>query len=144
MRWQHGRTTWSSLVMQLACVWSCIWPQTPIESHKHLDNSWHVFCLWYLVATTIQMLTCCASPRWSLKFQSRQDLMAYGNMFLINAYVKPFALLTKPRQSLTTWWNLCQPNAKHVKGNLENWKNSSYSSCGCSLLHVDIDWWIDR
>ena len=27
---------------------------------------------------------------------------AFGNMFVTNAYVKPFALLTKPRQSLTT------------------------------------------
>jgi hypothetical protein len=27
---------------------------------------------------------------------------AYGNMFVTNAYVKPFALLTKPKESLTT------------------------------------------
>ena len=26
--------------------------------------------------------------------------MAYGNMFVTNAYVKPFALLTKPKESL--------------------------------------------
>ena len=40
---------------------------------------------------------------------------AYRNMFLTNAHVKPFALLTKPRQSLTTWWNII----KHAKGKLE-------------------------
>ena len=44
---------------------------------------------------------------------------AYGNMFVTNAYVKPFALLTKPKESLTTWWNYFQPNTKQAKGNLE-------------------------
>jgi hypothetical protein len=28
--------------------------------------------------------------------------MAYGNIFVTNAYVKPFALLTKPKESLMT------------------------------------------
>ena len=49
---------------------------------------------------------------------------AYGNMFVTNAYVKPFALLTKPKESLTTWWNYFKPNTKQVKGNLER------CSCG--------------
>ena len=44
---------------------------------------------------------------------------AYGHMFMTNAYVKPFALLTKPRESLTTRWSLCKPNTKQVRGTLE-------------------------
>ena len=44
---------------------------------------------------------------------------AYGNMFLTTAYVKPYALLTKPKESLTTWWNYFQPNTEQAKENLE-------------------------
>ena len=50
--------------------------------------------------------------------------MAYGNMFMTNAYVKPFALLTKPRESLTTRWSLCKPNTKQVRGTLERCSNA--------------------
>ena len=53
---------------------------------------------------------------------------AYGNMFVTNAYVKPFALLTKPKESLTTWWSLCKPNTKQVRGNLE--RCSISDGCG--------------
>ena len=31
------------------------------------------------------------------------------------AYLKPFVLLTKPRQSLTAWWKVCQPKPKHAE-----------------------------
>ena len=50
---------------------------------------------------------------------------AYGNMFMTNAYVKPFALLTKPRESLTTRWSLCTPNTKQVRGTLERCSDDS-------------------
>ena len=53
---------------------------------------------------------------------------AYGNMFVTNAYVKPFALLTKPKESLTTWWSLCKPNTKQVRRNLE--RCSISDGCG--------------
>ena len=31
------------------------------------------------------------------------------------AYLKPFVLLAKPRQSLTAWWKVCQPKPKHAE-----------------------------
>ena len=73
---------------------------------------------------------------------------AYGNMFVTNAYVKPFALLTKPKESLTTWWSLCKPNTKQVRGNLERCSPgqvpSSALATPCSFrwpsgIHSDLD-----
>ena len=42
-----------------------------------------------------------------------------GNMFVTTAYVKPYALLTKPKDSLTT---------KQAKGNLESCSLKSVGS----------------
>ena len=59
---------------------------------------------------------------------------AYGNMFVTNAYVKPYALLTKPKESLTTWWTYFQPNTKQVKVNLERCSDGSAPAALASLL----------
>jgi hypothetical protein len=46
-----------------------------------------------------------------------------GGMFVTDAYVKPFALLMKPKESLTTEWTFFKPNTKQVKENLERCSN---------------------
>ena len=46
---------------------------------------------------------------------------------MTNAYVKPFALLTKPKKNLTTWWSLWKPNTKQARGNLERCSNGTAS-----------------
>lgn len=56
---------------------------------------------------------------------------AYGNMLLTNAYAKAFALLTKPRESRPTLWNLRQPNTKDERGNLER---CSIELGNCSIV----------
>ena len=64
---------------------------------------------------------------------------AYGNMFVTNAYVKPFALLTKPKESLTTWWSLCKPNTKQVRGEfrtLLTWPSSILCSCNAMFFSL--------
>ena len=86
------------------------WPAFPICTGMVVNNSMH-----QMTHTTL------FEPQ--LSWPDMDLRTAYGNMFLTTAYVKPYALLTKPKESLTTWWNYFQPNTKQVKGNLERCSN---------------------